>query len=79
MDKKTYIIHGHYELELIPNYLYRIHYGIHQGIYKYCGRLNTGFWEGAYCFVDIASGRPFYNYASYPYEFTSCVTPYYND
>ena len=76
MDKKTYIIHGHYELELIPDHLYRIRYGIHQGIYKYCGRPTAGFWKDAYWFEDVESGQPFTHYASHPYEFTLCVEPY---
>lgn len=73
MDLTNKTIHGHYDLELIPETLYDIHYGIHQGVYKYLGQESEGFWKGAYMFINEKNGMTFNHYASHPYEFTLIV------
>ena len=78
MNTKKRIIKGHYELELVVGKLYRINYGINQGIYKYLGQEDNeeDFWYKASIFENVKSGQKFcYFGTSSPFEFTGIIHP----
>lgn len=79
MEKNKRIIHGHYDLILIPGNKYRVSYGVNQGTYVYEGKYtkdDSEFWDGASKFVNTENGKVFAYYGTNsPYEFTSIVHP----
>lgn len=82
-DTATEIIHGSYDLILEAGKLYNVHYGIHQGVYEYVGKVKEGDKEypyscGEHLFKDIKTGEITFGYYGYnsPYEFASIVQPY---
>ena len=77
MNKEIRIIEGHYKLELIPDNIYLIKYGVNQGLYKYIGKEDNEsyLWCGASVFENIITGKMFCYYGVFsPYEFTRIVT-----
>ncbi len=70
-------------LELIPGDLYEIHYGIHQGVYRYEGKIadnetnrkNHEFSIGCHMFRSMKTGELSFGYYGHssPCEFTSIV------
>lgn len=73
-------------LELIPGNLYEIHYGIHQGIYKYEGKVADDeknypehrFSIGCHMFRSMSTGELSFGYygKTSPSEFTAIVKPH---
>jgi len=85
LDKNEEVIHGHYDLVLKVGNQYDIHYGIHQGVYEYVGKIKTGdkdhpYSWGQHLFKNIETGEITFGYYGYtsPYEFTSIVQPHNN-
>lgn len=77
MNKETRLINGHCKLELIPDKIYLVEYGVNQGLYKYIGKEDdeSNFWCGASIFKNIINGKKFCYYGNNsPYEFTRIVT-----
>lgn len=75
-------INGHYELNLIVGHKYEIHYGIHQGIYEYVGKVvenklypNNELFVGEHLFRNCKSGEISFGYhgTHSPFEFTRIV------
>lgn len=83
LDTSIEVVNGHYDLVLKVGNLYDIHYGIHQGVYEYVGKIKEGdmdhphFW-GQHMFKQLSTGKITFGYFGYtsPYEFTSIVKPH---
>lgn len=82
LDTKTEIIHGHYDLVLRVGSLYEVHYGIHQGIFQYVGKVKENdkvhpHSRKQHLFKNINTGEITFGYYGYnsPYEFTTIVHP----
>lgn len=83
VDTTPETIEGHERLVLEVGQKYEIHYGIHQGIYEYVGRVAkhdhcNRFSKGEHLFRKIETGEITFGYygTSSPYEFTSIVRRY---
>lgn len=84
LDLTPEIIKGHYDLTLTVGNLYDIHYGVHQGVYKYEGKTTKKSlkykWDspGQHLFRNCETGKITFGYYGYtsPYEFTSIVHPH---
>ena len=84
VDIATKIINGHNKLELIFGNKYEVHYGIHQGIYEYVGKVvenklypNNNLFVGEHLFRKCESGEISFGYhgTHSPFEFTRIVKP----
>ena len=78
LNQDVEIIKGHYDLLLEVGKLYRISYGIHQGIYEYVGREqdeDTSY--GMHLFKNTQTREITFSYCGEisPYEFTRIVMP----
>ena len=85
LDLSTEIVHGHYDLELKVGNLYDIHYGVHQGLYEYAGKVRDDdpdhvHSRGIHLFKNMETGKITFSYYGYtsPYEFSSIVKPHKN-
>lgn len=83
LDTRTEIIHGHYDLVLRVGSLYEVHYGIHQGIFQYVGKVKENdkvhpYSRGQHLFKNIDTEEITFGYYGYnsPYEFTTIVHEY---
>ena len=82
VDTTTEYIKGHFDLNLKVGEKYEIHYGIHQGIYEYVGKVSDRDTENIYArgqhlFRKLNTKQVTFGYygKSFPYEFTSIVKP----
>ena len=82
VDTTTKVINGYDKLELVFGNKYEIHYGIHQGIYEYVGRVvenklypNDELFTGEHLFRNCKSGELSFGYhgTHSPFEFTRIV------
>lgn len=84
VDITTKVINGHNKLELVFGNKYEVHYGIHQGIYEYVGRVvenklypNDELFTGEHLFRKCETGEISFGYhgINSPFEFTRIVRP----
>ena len=82
VDTTTKVINGYDKLELVFGNKYEIHYGIHQGIYEYVGKVvenklypKDELFIGEHLFRNCKSGELSFGYhGTYsPFEFTRIV------
>ena len=82
VDITTECIKGHFDLNLKVGEKYEIHYGIHQGIYEYVGKVSDKDTKhihsrGQHLFRNLDTKQITFGYYGNisPYEFTSIVRP----
>ena len=82
VDITTQCIKGHFDLSLKVGEKYEIHYGIHQGIYEYVGKISDQdkkhiYSHGQHLFRNLNTKQITFGYYGKfsPYEFTSIVKP----
>lgn len=80
LDTDTECINGHFQLELIVGDKYEIHYGIHQGLFEYVGRVSKDdpiniHSRGSHLFRNLEKNEITFGYFgdTSPYEFTRIV------
>lgn len=82
VDTTTRVINGYDKLELIVGNKYEVHYGIHQGVYEYVGKVvenklypNDELFTGEHLFRNCETGKLSFGYHGIhsPFEFTRIV------